>query len=248
MLSDGGNGMDVVSMTERERARNRAPLRIVEAYWNGLFQGSEVPLRSEVDPRGMENALEYAFLLERIAPTLGKIRVAGSHLSDLMGMQIAGMPLSSLIAPEDREEFGQAVARLFADPAVLRIRLKAEGGFGKPDMRAEMLLLPLRSDFGEVSRGLGALVTEGRIGRTPRRFRIEAIEVESAQSKQPAATVTPAMAPAAADAETAEKTADKPSLLARLSARHAQTPKAPEQAGKPDKPARGHLRLVVSND
>lgn len=33
-----------------------------------------------------------------------------------------------------------------------------------------MLLLPLRSDLGDVTRALGCLIAEGEIGQGPRRF------------------------------------------------------------------------------
>ncbi|MEQ5868999.1 PAS domain-containing protein [Sagittula sp. NFXS13] len=177
MFGKGENGQGIVSMTEREKSRREAPLRQVEAYWRGLCDGTAVPLRSQIDPRGMEQALENAFLMERIAPTMAKVRVAGTHLNELMGMQVAGMPLSSLIAPSDREKFGEGVAALFADPAIVRMELRAEGGFGKPDITASLILLPLRSDFGDLTRGVGALVSHGRIGRTPRRFKVERVEI-----------------------------------------------------------------------
>lgn len=180
MFGKGGNGQGIVSMTEREKSKREAPLRQVEAYWRGLCDGTAVPLRSQVDPRGMESALENAFLMERIAPTMAKIRVAGSHLNDLMGMQVAGMPLSSLIAPSDRERFGQGIAAVFADPAIVRMDLRAEGGFGKPDLEASLILLPLRSDFGDMTRGLGALISHGRIGRTPRRFKVDRVHISPA--------------------------------------------------------------------
>ncbi len=185
MLGKGGNGKGIVSMTEREKMRRLAPLRQVEAYWQGLCDGDSVPLRSQIDPRGIENALENAFLMERIAQTMAKIRVAGTHLNELMGMQVAGMPLSSLIAPTERERFGQGVASLFADPAIIHIDLVAEGGFGKPEMEASMVLLPLRSDFGDLTRGMGALITHGRIGRTPRRFLIQRMNVVPALKGAP---------------------------------------------------------------
>ncbi|MBS0122557.1 PAS domain-containing protein [Thetidibacter halocola] len=235
MFGNGGNDQDIVSMTDRDKARRLAPLRTVEAYWHGLCDGTQVPLRSDVDPRGMENALEFAFLIERIAPSLAKIRVAGSHLSDLLGMQVAGMPLSSFIAPEDRDRFGAAVARLFADPAVVRITLEAEGGFGKPAMTGHIILMPLRSDFGEVSRGLGAMVTDGRIGRTPRRFRVTAIDVESAPSAGVVAPATTGDAPAPRAPRPAPAVTLPPAAPAR------STAAAPQRQ-------RGHLRLVVSND
>lgn len=237
MFGKGGNGQDVVSMTERERMRRLAPLRQVEAYWHGLCAADAVPLRSQVDPRGMQDVLENAFLMERIAPTMAKIRVAGTHLNDLMGMQVAGMPLSSLIAPPDRDRFGGAVAKLFADPAIVRVELRGEDGFGKPELDAHMLLLPLRSDFGDQTRALGALVSHGRIGRTPRRFTVGSIEVTPALSGKSVVAV---------DAPAPEERAP------RLEMRQDLGSDSPLPAAAPSEPPEGsaapHLRLVVSND
>lgn len=225
MFGKGGNGPDVVSMTEREREKRREALAAVERYWQSLCGSHEVPLRSQIDPRGMQNALEFAFLAERIAPSMAKLRVAGAHLSDLMGMEVAGMPLSSLIAPESRERLGLAVTQLFADPAILRIGLQAESGFGKPALEGELVILPLRSDMGDVSRALGGLVTTGRIGRTPRRFNITRIEVTPAL--EGIAEATPVSGPSPA-----------PSIGF-----------AEEAAPFESAPGKGpHLRLVVSND
>ncbi|WP_425100515.1 PAS domain-containing protein [Tropicibacter sp. S64] len=248
MFGNGGEDRDVVSMTDREKARRMAPIRAVESYWLGLCGEDQIPLRSQVDPRGMESALENAFLMERIAPTMGKVRVAGTHLSDLMGMQISGMPLSTLIAPRDREQFGTAIEALFTDQAIVHIELKAEGGFGKPDMEAHMVILPLRSDFGDVSRALGALISQGRIGRTPRRFTIVSMDVKPALKM-----ANPGKPRSLSPAEQGER-----APLPRLSAPKPveANPGLAERPARFDtlKPARkplaqrGHLRLVVSND
>ena len=93
--NNGGHG--IVSIEDHEKQRRLAPLRHVEAYWRALCAEGQIPARSEVDPRGMQDALEYAFLIERIAPGMAKLRVSGSHVSDLMGMEMAGMPMSSMI-------------------------------------------------------------------------------------------------------------------------------------------------------
>lgn len=240
MLGSGGNGRDVVSMTDREKARRLAPIRTVEAYWRGLCGPDQVPLRSQIDPRGMENALENAFLAERIAPSLAKLRVAGSHLSDLMGMEVSGMPLSTLIAPSDRDRLGQAIARLFNDPAIIRATMRAEGGFGKPDMEAQMIILPLRSDMGDITRALGALVSTGQVGRTPRRFKIIQIEIEPA--------LDPALAPA--PAALTDEPAAAPRGLSEEQAgfTHRPQPAAVERPLSAAARRAPHLRLVVSND
>lgn len=235
-----GDDTDILSMTARSEARKLAPLRVTEAYWHALVQDGEIPARSAIDPRGMESALENAFLLERIAPSMAKIRVAGSHLSDLMGMDVTGMPLSTLIAAPDRETFGAAVARLFADPAIIRLQLKAQEGFGRPALRGEMILMPLKSDFGEVTRALGAIVTTSRIGRVPRRFAIAAHDIESAPG-------TTGQKPAPADALTLSPTQVPKTRSGRDTG--SMPPRQTEAAsGTRSLPQRGHLRLVVSND
>lgn len=252
MFGKGGNDQGVVSMTERERAKRLTPLRTVEAYWQGLRDGQNVPLRSQVDPRGMENALENAFLMERIAPGMAKIRVAGSHMSDLMGMQMAGMPFSSLIAPEDRDQVIDAVKRLFAEPAIVRVRLTAEGGFGKPQMQGDLILLPLRSDFGDITRCLGAIVTHGRIGRTPRRFYIQSIDVSPVSETHGFDALTPAEAPKAGLPAPRARTPEPSGLRETVRPfRHAKGNETKSTANaKPTAKGKGtpHLRLVVSND
>ncbi|MFZ5961733.1 PAS domain-containing protein [Thalassococcus sp. BH17M4-6] len=236
MAGYGGNGRNVVSMMGRETDQRSAPLREVEAYWTALCGTDTLPLRSQIDPRGIEGALEYAFLAERISPRLAKLRVAGSHLSDLMGMQVAGMPVSALFTPKDRDRLAEAVEALFARPAVLHLQLQAAGGFGRSGLDGTMLLMPLLSDFGEVSRALGCLVTQGRIGRTPRRFDIAAIDLRCAFSDDHQRPLGP----------------DMSERLQKAPIRHLsedRAPFAPAATGRA--PAKGkapHLRLVASND
>ena len=144
----------------------------VEAYWDGLRRGRDVPMRSDIDPRGIENALEYAFILEKIAPGLARLRIAGMHLSDVMGMEVRGMPISSFVPPDGRDGFAETLEQVTTGPAMARLEMSAEGGIGKPPLDARMLLLPLRSDFGDITRILGCFESHGTIGRAPRRFNI----------------------------------------------------------------------------
>ncbi|WP_245695989.1 PAS domain-containing protein [Alloyangia pacifica] len=230
-------------MTEREKERRLAPLRLVEAYWRGLLGADgQVPLRSQIDPRGIENALEYAFLGERIAPMLAKLRVSGTHLNELMGLDMAGMPLSTLISPEDREQLGAAMAKLFNDGLEVRLRLLAEEGFGKSHLTGDMLLLPLRSDLGDTSRMIGVLVTHGRVGRTPRRFRIESISMRAPLQEAAALPASPAPM-------TVDDLAKKP--LRGLAEDRTPFRPAPKERHGPagDTGKRPpYLRLIVSND
>ncbi len=237
MFGIGVDQQNVVSMMTREYERRSAPMREVENYWRALCRVGDIPVRSQIDPRGIEGALEYAFLAERIAPGMARIRVAGSHLSDLMGMDVSGMPLSSLFAPTERERLAEHVSSVFAQPAILRAQLKGEDGFNKPDLQGQLLLLPLRSDMGDVSRALGCLITHGRIGRSPRRFLLDAIDAGPVRGKD---AVPPQTIPTAVPQDS------------YLKPRMPQTRQFSESAspfiGAPKKGQRPNLRIVVSND
>ena len=166
----GHFGDKVVSFSGVRKDMRFPAISEVRAYWEALRNGRAVPLRSEIDPRGIERALEYAFVLERIAPNVSRFRLAGMHLNDLMGMEVRGMPITSFFTPAARPEASTIIDNVFCAPQITEFALSAETGFGKPPLEARLIILPLQSDLGDISRALGCLVAEGPVGRTPRRF------------------------------------------------------------------------------
>ena len=52
------------------------------------------------------------------------------------------------------------------------MKLGAAKGFGRAELTGDMVLLPLRSDLGEISRALGVVVMSGDIGRSARKLQI----------------------------------------------------------------------------
>ncbi|MEV8467408.1 PAS domain-containing protein [Fluviibacterium sp. DFM31] len=157
----------------------------IEAYWEALRGDRITPLRSEVDPRGIDRALEHAFILERIAPGVARFRLAGMHLNDLMGMEVRGMPVTSFIAPKARDQISDALEHVFEAPARARIRLTGSAPFGASKAEAEMVLLPLRSDLGDISRALGCLVSHGISGKPPHRFGITSVDLDRLSDDEP---------------------------------------------------------------
>jgi hypothetical protein len=149
-----------------------APLAALRGYWEALRQNGRLPARADIDPRGIAPALENAFLVDRIAPGLAKFRLCGMSLHDLMGMEPAGMPLSTLFEPTGRSRLGPALEQVFQGPTILELWLEAERGLGRPALTGRMVLLPLLNASGEVTVALGGLVTSGTVGRQPRRFAI----------------------------------------------------------------------------
>lgn len=170
---------NVVSMSQYQPEPGYAAISQVEAYWEALRGTRLVPKRSEIDPRGIETALEFAFILERIAPGIARLRVAGSHLTDLMGMEVRGMPLTTFFLPDDRRSVSNLLEEVFQGPGVSTLRLEAAGSAGRPPLEARMLLMPLKSDLGDVSRALGCLISKGEIGEAPRRFALQSQNLRS---------------------------------------------------------------------
>jgi hypothetical protein len=170
----GGRRHDAAIVTLAARRAGRLSFRslsVIEAYWEALRDGrDQPPARAQVDPRGIENALGEAFIAERIAPGVARFRVAGVTLSDLLGMEVRGMPLTAPVVPELRERFAADLERAFAEPAIVEFAVQSPAGFGRPALQGRLLLLPLCDANGAVNCVLGGLAVEGRIGRSPRRL------------------------------------------------------------------------------
>ncbi|QFT60001.1 PAS domain protein [Sulfitobacter sp. THAF37] len=161
---------NVIAMSEYQPESGYAAIAQIEAYWEALRGSRMVPKRSEIDPRGIEGALENAFIVERVAAGIARLRIAGSHLNDLMGMEVRGMPLTALFAPPARQEVSKTIEEVFQAPGTATFKLTAPAAEGRPEGEARMILLPLKSDLGDVSRLLGCLVYRGTIGLAPRRL------------------------------------------------------------------------------
>lgn len=219
---------NIVHMSHYQPHSGYAPLSLVEAYWDALRQGREMPKRAEIDPRGIETALEYAFILERVAPGVARLRIAGSHLHDLMGMEARGMPLTSFFEQEVRTQVAGILEEVFQTPATAEVRMCSTASIGQPALDARMVLLPLKSDLGDVSRILGCMVAVGDIGSMPRRFDLRGVDINRLGNRKP----TPAAVPAPVQQGFAEPKSDFTS--------------APRTDGKKQRPH--YLRLVQPDE
>lgn len=155
-------------------AMTQPALAHIRSYWESLRAGRLMPLRSEIDPREMSPYLEYCFVLQHRGPADTRFRLAGMGLNDLMGMELRGMPLRSIIEREDRAVFSAQLEQTFEEPEIQEYRLISDQP-NQPRLTANMLILPLRSDEANSDRAIGCLVFEGVAGVPPRRFRLEAV-------------------------------------------------------------------------
>lgn len=209
-----------------QRARASGKIDKVEKYWNTVRGKRLVPSRCEVDPRGLDGVLGHAFILERITGGLARFRIAGSHLTDLTGLELRQMPLSALLLPGSRDILSDALEAVFDEPAIVRMTITSPASFGREALMGELILLPLRSDLGDIDRVLGAIVLDGRVGRTPRR-----IEILGQSRSSLTGYAGPVHSGNAGEKDTI------PAML-----------KLPRVTKTPAPKPHGHLRLVVSND
>lgn len=151
---------------------NPTALQELEGYWRSLPKVQGVPERKNVDPSAMGNLLEDSFILERVAPGVARVRVAGRNIGKLIGVEPRGLPVTSFFTPESRTAISGYLEMVFNGPKILEIPLASPRSTGKPALDGKILLLPLRDDHGHVNRVLGVLVMSGRRGIGPRRFEI----------------------------------------------------------------------------
>ena len=145
-------------------------IQLAYNYWQGLRTGTDIPLREDINPSCLEAALPHAFVAERVAPGMARMRVAGQGLQEMMKMELRAMPISSFLTVEARTALMPLIESAFADPAAIEIALKTEPAFGRRHIQARMLILPLKDEHLEVSRILGVLVTDKRTIVRPCRF------------------------------------------------------------------------------
>ncbi len=157
-------------------------LTSLKTYWERLRAGRIAPYRAEIDPRQFESALENMFIVEKLSADNMRIRLAGMKICEMMGMEVRGMQPSMLMDGGDRLRFDRLLNVVMGEPSVVELKISAENRAGRYD--ATMLLMPLRSDFGEINRVLGCTSGEGEVFAPPLAFTIQDVSVTPIEAKQ----------------------------------------------------------------
>lgn len=150
-------------------------LSSLRTYWDRLRAGRIAPYRAEIDPRQFEQALENMFIIEKLAPDNLRIRLAGMKICEMMGIEVRGMQPCCLIDEPDRTRFNRLINLVMSEPAVVELALSAPNRAGT--YRASMLMMPLRSDFGEINRVIGCTSGDGELFAPPLAFQIDEVAV-----------------------------------------------------------------------
>ncbi len=171
----------------------------IEAYWNTLKDPQALPPRHAIDPGEIAKSLPNAFILEHVAEQNTRFRVAGSKVTNVLGMDLRGMPITSLIAPDDRPLFSEIVEDMFRMPATARVHLH----WSKAETSApigQLLLLPLTDQNGKCARAIGCLEYKGRKPKFPNRFYLSGSVVRQIpmndRPRKPMPDLSPVITPA----------------------------------------------------
>lgn len=169
MMDTGSPMGKVIAINSKDAEMAHPLITSVSRYWDSLRAGRLVPQREEIDPREIQNALSYSFILDRARPGSVRFRLSGMHLNDILGMEARGMPVRALCDVPYRQRFMEQVERVFETPSILEVELRADGGAEGP-VRARLALLPLSTHGGEINRALGIFVCDSRVIDAPMRF------------------------------------------------------------------------------
>lgn len=162
--------------TERPQPRpaSSAPVAArLRAHWQGMRSGPALPRRDQLEPRALAPLLGSVFLIDWTESGAARLKIAGQIFARLYGMQLHGAPLALLFEPGERAEIGRIARAACDEPATIDLMLRSEGGPGRPELSARMLVLPLEDRTGTRSLAIGSLEVQGDVGRAPRRFAIE---------------------------------------------------------------------------
>lgn len=141
-------------------------------HWSALRHGVEVPNRSEIDPAVFPDALENTFIFERISKGDFRTRLAGMNLCDMMGMEVRGQSAASFMLNAERERIQNVLEHILSRPAIGELTLAGRDLTGQ-DLNVNMILLPLRSDMGDVNRVIGCISYPQISFSAPLRFAIK---------------------------------------------------------------------------
>jgi len=144
--------------------RRPGPVERTEALWQSLRGPRRLPRRTDFDPTQDDDLLPHLMILERIAPGLARIRVAGDAIGAQLGMDARGMPLGALFDTRARPAIGAQVEAAFAGPAIVEVPVQGRRRLGRGAVPGRLLILPMEDGFGAVSRALCVLAMARRVG------------------------------------------------------------------------------------
>lgn len=134
------------------------------SYWNSLRGDRIAPKRFEIEPSCISGNLPDTFILEHVAPSTLRFRLAGTRICEAFGFDFRGVNLLRLFDDADARILERQIALSASDGAVCVFRIEAGDGKGF-SVDFELLILPLKHTRNTIDRFLGALTPINRPDR-----------------------------------------------------------------------------------
>jgi len=143
----------------------------IERDWRQMCGPELRPSHVALDMLQMDDTLPHAIMLKRTGPGSSRIRVAGQKVHDLYRSDLAGRRFETLFGDATSETVAELVEAAFTLPAITSFGVQAQRSLGRRPVRGQVILLPMRDPLGDITRLLGAIVTDGT--PCPRHLRFE---------------------------------------------------------------------------
>lgn len=142
-------------------------------YWSDLRAGRAAPYKAEVTAQGIGRTLaSNTFILENLGDGNLRFRLAGSRLYDIFGLEVRGMSALAIMNDASRAKFRTLISDAM-DGARVGVCLATANTPDGHSTMLELIFAPLRSDFDQMNRMLGAVHVlgddEDELERAPRR-------------------------------------------------------------------------------
>lgn len=144
--------------------------------WRTLRGPRPAPFRAELDAERIGAKAPFLAIFEHVGPSNFRVRIAGDRLNRWFGMELRGMSVLAMVEGPSRNHMQAALNRVVADPAVGVVRGRARALDGR-SQAFELVLLPMRSDFGRIDRVLAGLWMLDAPGAVACPFLLDADEI-----------------------------------------------------------------------
>lgn len=130
--------------------------QILYAYWNDVRGDRIAPRRFDIEPSQLSAVLPDTFMLERIARSIYRFRLAGTRICDQFRSEFRGVDFMDGWAPEDAETLIRTLSMVSDQGGAAVITMEARAISGQR-AEYEVLILPLIHTEGTIDRFLGSM-------------------------------------------------------------------------------------------
>lgn len=130
--------------------------QILYKYWNEIRGGRMAPRRFEIEPARFATILPETFVVECERGEVPTFRLAGTRVTEKLGVELRGHAFSDLFDDADRPDLKPFLASIMDQGGVGVIMVERPTANGRK-ARFEIILLPLIHTDDRVTRLLGAI-------------------------------------------------------------------------------------------